>query len=808
MSCQKLLFAFALLFSVPPSLALAQSPVFATQTPTSGNSANTFFVFLPVANMGSGAATKMRLTSVTLNFLGQPVATLEQPAALPFVTGSGYLGSGAVRTLDLEFDNSKLVAGNRYLLTLRGAYEANGGTFGFALNRPLVYVKGFAATHQQVINVIEGKFQSRPRIDPQADDKTMLAFVSGLPQVSSSGLQVDPALVWMTFNDGGEDLVLLNNVILPARPVLRNVSSTAVGSGLKERAALQTALPSTSNLSTAAEGPVELPMSSQARVFDGLGDGFASAAPEAFNFLSKNGYKVLDPDATIGAFRQVNGDGVFYIATHGGFWNRKHTFLLWSTTPVDPNCDPSDPHFGQVPCPDPKLPDDVKNDLATDVTADDLYSDKLQDFMSTTHYAATNNFIAKYWGQFSDNAFVFFDACHSDGDDPAILSLRSELFAKNASVYAGWTSTVSSVFSRETAELVFDRLLGANEFCPEDGLPCHDGQAIPPVFAQRPFDYTQVEIDLQLHGLDTEGLESQLRFEPNPQGSSFGLLAPTISNMQVDETMGAGGQVTLNGTFGSDQGTVQVGGADANVVKWKANQIIVDLTLSGSGSAGDVQVKVRGHKSNVARLTDWRSNSFIFTYKENGSLQIQTTYNMHFRADVRKYRKVIHKEPDEPSGAIQSANDSTATFVGNGSGPGTSETFSLKGSGALVNVLTPSAVSDNIFGLGGLIGDSKNMTFDLAAGSSHGCTCTVCNVGGCHDNGMGVFGPSNAPNFSLLVPSFPFVLDETATIQKNAVDLTNLIPLCNSDITVATGQFRWSSVAPVDGTGPDPKSAR
>ena len=105
---------------------------FLTQTPTTGNSADTFFVFLPVTNIGSGAATNMRLTSVVLAHLGVPATSTILPATLPFATGSGYLAPSGVRTLDLEFDNKNLMAGNMYLLTVRGTYQAGGTTFGFS----------------------------------------------------------------------------------------------------------------------------------------------------------------------------------------------------------------------------------------------------------------------------------------------------------------------------------------------------------------------------------------------------------------------------------------------------------------------------------------------------------------------------------------------------------------------------------------------------------------------------------------------------------------------------------------------------
>jgi hypothetical protein len=161
--------------------------------------------------------------------------------------------------------------------------------------------------------------------------------------------------------------------------------------------------------------------------------------------------------------------------------------------------------------------------------------------------------------------------------------------------------------------------------------------------------------------------------------------------MSVDETMGQGGQLTIEGIFGKDRDSVTVGGpnSDPTIESWGTNKIVVDLNLSGLGSAGDVQVTVRGHQSNVARLTDWWGSQFTFTVMDLDSLKQKTVYNLHFRDDVREWRKEIHQPPIEPSGLVASANDSTSTFLSSGSSTQIATTFIWKGSGTLSNVLMP-----------------------------------------------------------------------------------------------------------------------
>jgi hypothetical protein len=284
--------------------------------------------------------------------------------------------------------------------------------------------------------------------------------------------------------------------------------------------------------------------------------------------------------------------------------------------------------------------------------------------------------------------------------------------------------------------------------------------------------------------------------------------------MTVDETKGQSGQLTINGIFGNDprpggsDGSVEVGGAGAHINSWNAKEIVVDLALSGAGSAGNVVVTARGHKSNVARITEWRSNNFTYTYKENGSLQVQTIYTLHLRADLRKYRTAIHIPPQEPSGGIFSANDSTADFMGSGSGPGVDETFSLSGQGTLPNLFPTQQADHEFFLTGQFSQSSKLMTFGLAALSSNGCTCKVCDNIECFSNPFVVFGPSNTPLLSGGVTFYTFRLDDKANIVEGSPPDLHPPALCNVDNSTATGKFQWGSIAPTTDTAPDPRSAR
>jgi hypothetical protein len=182
---------------------------FVTQTPTFGNTGNTFFVFLPVMNAGTADADSIELISVSLTHVGTVVGNLLQPTSLPFKPGSGFLGAGGTRTLDLEFSNSQLVSGSTYMLKVNGTYQVNGKTAGFAVNRPLLFKPGLTAKHMDVINLIGLKGNSLPDTDQATQNQMMLEFVSGLPLVARAGIGVDTS--WILWADTGRKYLFLNN---------------------------------------------------------------------------------------------------------------------------------------------------------------------------------------------------------------------------------------------------------------------------------------------------------------------------------------------------------------------------------------------------------------------------------------------------------------------------------------------------------------------------------------------------------------------------------------------------------------------
>lgn len=826
MSRLSLIFCFAVFSALPAGLQ-AQSASFVTQTPTTGNAGNTFFVFLPVNNAGAADASSIEITKVALTHVGTSVGTLETPAALPFQPGTGFLAAGGTRVLDLEFSNSQLVNNTVYLLTVSGTIQANGKSVGFSLNRPIVYKTGnTAAAHSDVINLITLKANTLPDTDKATQNQALLNFVLHLPLVSRAGIAADQSLVWLVWSDTGRKYIILNNDILdvhgtPAVPT--GAAQPAAQARTAEPAALRVIpAPATARSFAAAAAATaagtDVPSSKKMRLLNGMGSGMSTVVGDLQTWLGKAGYVSSGGDMSLASLRTLGGDGVLYIGSHGGVDDEDDTpFNIWTSTPTDA-CEAEANKGQSAKCTDAVLLDDLINERVTGFSAKNSFNPATRDFDWASHYGIyATAFATKYWKNFGGNAFVYIDTCDSDAQTPSVQAFKSTLTSLGASAYAGWTESVATGDSLNVAHFVFDRLLGADSYCPENGAPCALGSAAPPFFAQRAFDYSQALQDLSLHGL---GTSKSSQFDLEHLAGTFGQLAPSISKLTVNELDGTSGHMIIYGAFGSDprpDGLVTVGGAEAQIERWSPDSIEVDLTLNGGGSSGDVQVVSRSHKSNAARLTEWRGDGFKQSIQANGSLLIAADYTLHFRADIRKYRPQIHTEPVEPSSVGFAAQDSTAKYSASGSGNGIGQVFKWTGSGTmtLVTLTGTPQTGATIFSPNLRIVDSTHALMQIVGESeaNAGATCTIVdtNTGTSQTSLLPITAPSSFSVFAFQsnVLSFHVTLDKDSGQFQSGTDkfigLTNYF--CTFDQTKAQDLFTWSAIS-ANGTQPDPKSAR
>lgn len=789
-----LLVTLVLLVLTPWCVAQTAGPVFSTQSPVSGVMSNKFVVLLPIVNSGSGTADNVTVNSVALS------ATAPLLPAIPVSVGT--LNAGDHKVVNLQFDSSRLTLGSNYLLTVRGTYQTNGKTLGFAVNRfvqPTVSGADVTTVLRRwvTLDAIKDFCDSLPGTDPMNDRAAILGFLKSRPEIVSTG--GFGTSVWGHFANG--EIAVIGN---DGRIASSSTSANAIAASSEAEfleAAQRAEAPSgrfqppagLAPRDTGSQPPIDLPGSSNVRLFTsltGLGTVDLMTVTTLTGFLSQAHYTpVGGTTPTIEALKKVGGDGVFYLTTHGdilgGVESDENVYYgLWTATPADFQNDVANAGDIFLTRPPPLI-----HVLETS-GADPITRKLVQEW----RYSITPAFVRKYWQKFSTGSFIYIDACQSDNAD----DLRSAIFEKNGSVYAGWTANADDRFAAKTALLLFDRLLGANQVFLEKGPP------------QRPFDWTQAQGDIALH-LGNGPSGEQLNFTTGTSNTQFGILAPSIGYVLLLETTK---QIIIQGSFGANPGSggkVTIGNtkvADADL-NWSDPANLV-VNRSDPSLVGDVTVEVRGHKSNVARITKWEGD-FVYAMQGDGSLA--QSYKMHtaFRVDARQWRPLIHMLPVEPAGPIygQMVPISFATYACSGTNtfslePHETQTQTWTGSGSIAGVAIEPLVpppGGNFFTVQGGVFSHTSIQLSMSLDQT---------TGPCNEHVHDVVTTSSGSQSSdfdnplLLCYGTTFValaLDKSAVIQPDHA------PTVNS-CGMGSATFEWSSISPSANTAPNPSSAR
>lgn len=454
------------------------------------------------------------------------------------------------------------------------------------------------AVRQASIGAVEQKFATLTWENYDADKAVLVQFLQARPEFEAAG-PGGGASVWARFTDG-RLLIIANNRppadTLNQAPPLINAPALQPGS--------------------------ELPISGNARVMNAMGTRFTNSIPVLRTMLQARGYVVTNPDASVSNLKSVSGDGVFYIQTHGASGKRRdgtEAYALWTSTQFDTVTDKT------------LNPEWNAGRLAYFMAKHDSIPGQPGKATEETHFAITKDFVFTYMS-FGSNALIYLNACGAFGGD----EFRNTCVAESdggTGIVAGWTLSVGDSRAIGAAYFVVDRLLGTNldPRTPEN----------PP---QRPFTYQLVYENLVARGMDTYPIRGggTSYFGFTPATSEFGLLAPSIKSLEVDEI---NRELHIFGSFGTDPrsngtGTVTVNGHELTIQEWDdPNEIVCSIPPSGTRAAGDVIVTVRGHRSNVVRLTEWIGEVRMIMTSGFVGLNLTVTFSLHFRADVHSFRE-------------------------------------------------------------------------------------------------------------------------------------------------------------------------
>ena len=433
---------------------------------------------------------------------------------------------------------------------------------------------------------------------------TLLAYLRSQSIFAAAGIADTGANVWARFTDG-RLLIIANN-----RPVSGDTSSPESPMSQPRR--------------VGGSPAGNLPGSNKARVMSAMGTWFVDPTGVLTSLLSSRGYVVTPERGTVDNLLHVNGDGVFYFDSHGGNgWRRDSTEIiaLWTATPRSPERDNA--YMGMLDA-DELCYFTAKNDRSGDTATIE------------THYGITNWFVLQHMS-FGRDCLIYIDACRSFVNN-FILSCISKS-ENNTGTFVSWSNYVDDSKAYKVMKFVVDRLLGANY----QNIPWIEN---PP---QRPFD-----IDLLWQ--DMEGRTPPInRYSDNsvPGNAQVAtlryrrdsnirfILAPSIKFLSVNEV---DRKLYVEGSFGTDPrsngtGIVTVNEHPLTIQDWSEDEIICSIPPSGTSAAGDVVVEVRGHKSNVVRLTEWIGEVRQILASGWAGINITVTYALHLRADMHSFRE-------------------------------------------------------------------------------------------------------------------------------------------------------------------------
>lgn len=321
------------------------------------------------------------------------------------------------------------------------------------------------------------------------------------------------------------------------------------------------------------------------------------------------------------------------------------------------------PTFALSSCNQVDLKDPTPKDYSEDILKRNIvymYASTKNSWTKEWLFGITSGFVDKYW-RLNPGGMVFINACSSASDYSS--GFRTAVFEKGASIFIGWSEPVDTNFADQRVQHVFDRLLGANFYSP-------------PTPNQRPFTYWEIEEELISRKMITwpgekgEFSPSTLKFIAG-FNENFGLLAPSIKYLEIDEKTSSGEKpvLTIHGTFGNKVGRVLLNDEEElPILDWGAKKIYCELDPD---DAGDIVVEVDRKQSNKRRISKWQG-TVTFTAEPVAlagecDMKDTITWRLKFRADIASCREKPGEQPKHRIVGFETTKKSTTDYSSVGS---------------------------------------------------------------------------------------------------------------------------------------------
>jgi hypothetical protein len=167
---------------------------------------------------------------------------------------------------------------------------------------------------------------------------------------------------------------------------------------------------------------------------------------------------------------------------------------------------------------------------------------------------------------------------------------------------------------------------------------------------------------------------AQFTFFTNGSANTFGMLAPTIKRLHVDDH---NNELKITGSFGIDKSktVVKIKGLERAIKSFSETEIIADLKPD---DYGDVQVFVNNHPSNKVQLTMWPLQ-ITWTQVYYGSAYQEMKITAYLRGDVHEARSEIEEKPKADTASLLLSQSSVTTCKSWGSYPEDEETVTFSG---------------------------------------------------------------------------------------------------------------------------------